>query len=270
MGSVCGSTLALMDAGVPITKPVSGAAMGLIKEDSEVRILTDIQGIEDFLGDMDFKVAGTDTGITALQMDIKITSITQEIMKIALEQAKDGRMHILGEMAKALTSARAETPSNAPKMRVMTIPRDKIREVIGTGGKVIKDIVETTGAKIDIEDDGTVRISSVQDESIQKAYDRILSIVSEPEVGTVYVGTVVKVMEFGAFVNFMGSRDGLVHISELAPRRVNKVTDVVNVGDVIKVLVIGLDDRGKVKLSLKQVDQETGEKIDMHSLRDPS
>jgi polyribonucleotide nucleotidyltransferase len=270
MATVCGSSLALMDAGVPLAKPVAGIAMGLIKEDKKFAVLTDILGDEDHLGDMDFKVAGTQDGITALQMDIKITSITQEIMKIALEQAKDGRMHILGEMAKALTSARAETPSNAPKMRVMTIPRDKIREVIGTGGKVIKDIVETTGAKIDIEDDGTVRISSVQDESIQKAYDRILSIVSEPEVGTVYVGTVVKVMEFGAFVNFMGSRDGLVHISELAPRRVNKVTDVVNVGDVIKVLVIGLDDRGKVKLSLKQVDQETGEKIDVQSLRDPS
>ena len=270
MATVCGSSLALMDAGVPLAKPVAGIAMGLIKEDKKFAVLTDILGDEDHLGDMDFKVAGTQDGITALQMDIKITSITQEIMKIALEQAKDGRMHILGEMAKALTSARAETPSNAPKMRVMTIPRDKIREVIGTGGKVIKDIVETTGAKIDIEDDGTVRISSVQDESIQKAYDRILSIVSEPEVGTVYVGTVVKVMEFGAFVNFMGSRDGLVHISELAPRRVNKVTDVVNVGDVIKVLVIGLDDRGKVKLSLKQVDQETGEKIDTHNLRDAS
>ncbi len=270
MATVCGSSLALMDAGVPLAKPVAGIAMGLIKEDKKFAVLTDILGDEDHLGDMDFKVAGTQDGITALQMDIKITSITQEIMKIALEQAKEGRMHILGEMAKALTSARAETPANAPKMRVMTIPRDKIREVIGTGGKVIKDIVETTGAKIDIEDDGTVRISSVQDESIQKAYDRILSIVSEPEVGTVYVGTVVKVMEFGAFVNFMGSRDGLVHISELAPRRVNKVTDVVNVGDVIKVLVIGMDDRGKVKLSLKQVNQETGEKIDTQSLRDAS
>ncbi|MBU3655584.1 MAG: polyribonucleotide nucleotidyltransferase, partial [Alphaproteobacteria bacterium] len=270
MATVCGSSLALMDAGVPLAKPVAGIAMGLIKEDKKFAVLTDILGDEDHLGDMDFKVAGTQDGITALQMDIKITSITQEIMKIALEQAKEGRMHILGEMAKALTIARAETPANAPKMRVMTIPRDKIREVIGTGGKVIKDIVETTGAKIDIEDDGTVRISSVQDESIQKAYDRILSIVSEPEVGTVYVGTVVKVMEFGAFVNFMGSRDGLVHISELAPRRVNKVTDVVNVGDVIKVLVIGMDDRGKVKLSLKQVNQETGEKIDTQSLRDAS
>jgi polyribonucleotide nucleotidyltransferase len=270
MATVCGTSLALMDAGVPLPRPVAGIAMGLIKEADQFAVLTDILGDEDHLGDMDFKVAGTATGITALQMDIKITSITKEIMHIALQQAYEARQHILGEMAKALDTARDEVAPTAPKVRVMSIPRDKIREVIGSGGKVIKEIVETTGAKIDIEDDGTVRISGVGEETIQKAYDRIYGIVAEPEVGVIYVGTVVKVMEFGAFVNFMGARDGLVHISELAPRRVNKVTDVVNIGDSVKVLVTGQDDRGKIKLSMKQVDQETGEKIAQESLRDAS
>ncbi|HEY3149178.1 MAG TPA: polyribonucleotide nucleotidyltransferase [Dongiaceae bacterium] len=261
MATVCGSSLSLMDAGVPLKRPVAGIAMGLIKEQSGFAVLSDILGDEDHLGDMDFKVAGTDQGITALQMDIKITSITAEIMRIALAQAKDGRMHILGEMAKALTGAREAVSQNAPRITVITIPKDKIREVIGSGGKVIREICEVTGAKIDIEDDGTIKVAAVDASAAKAAIDWIRGIVAEPEVGVVYDGKVVKIMDFGAFVNFLGSRDGLVHISELSPQRVKTVADVVKVGDAVKVKVIGMDDRGKVKLSMKAVDQKTGEEI---------
>ncbi|MDB5360761.1 MAG: polyribonucleotide nucleotidyltransferase [Rhodospirillales bacterium] len=258
MATVCGTSLSLMDAGAPLVRPVAGIAMGLIKEDKGFAVLSDILGDEDHLGDMDFKVAGTEQGVTALQMDIKITSITEEIMKIALAQAHDGRKHILGEMAKALTSGREEVSGNAPRITTINIPKDKIREVIGSGGKVIREICETTGAKIDIEDDGTIKVSSVDSAASQAAIDWIRGIVAEPELGVVYNGKVVKTVDFGAFVNFLGSRDGLVHISELASSRVGKVTDICNVGDTVKVKVLGFDDRGKVKLSMKQVDQETG------------
>ncbi len=258
MATVCGSSLSMMDAGVPLKKPVAGIAMGLIKEGERFAVLTDILGDEDHLGDMDFKVAGTDQGITSLQMDIKITSITEEIMKIALAQAHDGRIHILGEMSKALNSAREEVSGNAPRITTISIPKDKIREVIGTGGKVIREICETTGAKIDIEDDGTIKVAAVDGEASDKAIQWIKSIVAEPEVGVVYAGKVVKVVDFGAFVNFLGARDGLVHISELAQGRTKKVTDVVNEGDMVKVKVLGIDDRGKVRLSMRVVDQETG------------
>ncbi|MGE0252849.1 MAG: polyribonucleotide nucleotidyltransferase [Dongiaceae bacterium] len=254
MATVCGSSLSLMDAGVPLERPIAGIAMGLIKEKSKYAVLSDILGDEDHLGDMDFKVAGTDKGITALQMDIKITSITTEIMKEALAQAKEGRLHILKEMAKGLTGARNSVSRNAPQMVTFTINKDKIREVIGTGGKVIREICEVTGAKIDLEDDGTVRVAAVSEKGLQAAVDWIKSIAMDPELGQVYTGKVVKTVEFGAFVNFMGSRDGLVHISELAPTRVGKTTDVVNVGDTVKVKVIGFDDRGKIKLSMKQVE----------------
>ncbi|MET4701068.1 polyribonucleotide nucleotidyltransferase [Constrictibacter sp. MBR-5] len=261
MASVCGASLALMDAGVPTKAPVAGIAMGLIKEGDRFAVLSDILGDEDHLGDMDFKVAGTADGITALQMDIKITSITEEIMKVALDQAKGGRMHILGEMAKALEGARTEVSSNAPRITTITIPREKIREVIGSGGKVIREIVEQTGAKIDIEDDGTIKIAAIEESASKKAIDWIRGIVAEPEVGVIYTGKVVKIMDFGAFVNFLGSRDGLVHISELAPERVKAVGDIVNVGDMVKVKVLGVDDRGKVKLSMKAVDQKTGDDL---------
>ena len=262
MATVCGTSLALMDAGVPLPRPIAGIAMGLIKEDKDFAVLTDILGDEDHLGDMDFKVAGTEKGITALQMDIKITSITEEIMKIALDQAKDGRIHILGEMAKALTEARTELNANAPQIVTLTIPTDKIREVIGTGGKVIREIIEVTETKIDIEDDGTVKVAATNADAIQKAVKMIKDITDEPEVGKVYDGKVVKCVDFGAFVNFMGAKDGLVHISELADHRVAKTTDIVNEGDEVKVLLVGIDDRGKVKLSMKRVDQETGEPIE--------
>jgi polyribonucleotide nucleotidyltransferase len=258
MATVCGSSLALMDAGVPLLRPVAGIAMGLIKEGARFAVLSDILGDEDHLGDMDFKVAGTDQGVTSLQMDIKITSITEEIMKIALGQAKDGRLHILGEMSKALTAARDAVSQNAPRITQITIPKDKIREIIGPGGKIIREICEVTGAKIDIEDDGTVKIAAVDEGASKAAIDWIRNIVAEPEIGVVYTGKVVKVVDFGAFVNFLGARDGLVHISELANRRVGKVADVVNVGDQVKVKVLGVDDRGKVKLSMKAVDQATG------------
>ncbi|MCE2964431.1 MAG: polyribonucleotide nucleotidyltransferase [Alphaproteobacteria bacterium] len=251
MATVCGTSLAMMDGGVPLDRPIAGIAMGLIKEAKGVAVLSDILGDEDHLGDMDFKVAGTDAGITALQMDIKITSITPLIMKTALAQAKDGRLHILGEMAKALTGARGDVNTNAPKMTIMKIQKDKIREVIGTGGKVIREIVELSGAKIDIEDDGTIKISAVNDSSAKDAINRIKAIVSEPEVGVTYDGKVVKTMEYGAFVNFFGSKDGFVHISEMAHHRVNKVTDVVKNGDDVKVKVVGFDERGKVRLSIK-------------------
>ena len=261
MATVCGTSLALMDAGVPLGRPVAGIAMGLIKEDSGFAVLSDILGDEDHLGDMDFKVAGTETGVTALQMDIKITSITEEIMKIALEQARSGRLHILGEMAKGLNTARDTVSDNAPRIPTITVPKDNIREIIGPGGKVIREICEVTGAKIDIEDDGTVKVAAVDQNAAKAALDWIKNIVAEPEIGEVYTGKVVKTVDFGAFVNFLGARDGLVHISELAPQRVGKVTDVVNVGDTVKVKCLGIDDRGKVKLSMKSVDQVTGADI---------
>jgi polyribonucleotide nucleotidyltransferase len=262
MATVCGASLALMDAGVPLKRPTAGIAMGLILEDKRYAVLSDILGDEDHLGDMDFKVAGTEHGVTSLQMDIKIAGITEEIMKVALAQAKDGRMHILGEMGKALTAARAELGEHAPRIEMFKIPTDKIREVIGTGGKVIREIVEKTGAKINIEDDGSVKVASANAESIKAAINWIKSIASDPEVGHIYEGTVVKVMDFGAFVNFFGAKDGLVHISQLAPRRVNKVTDVVKEGDKVKVKLLGMDERGKVRLSMKAVDQTTGEDIE--------
>ncbi len=261
MATVCGGSLSLMDAGVPMERPVAGIAMGLIKEGERFAVLSDILGDEDHLGDMDFKVAGTEKGITSLQMDIKITSITEEIMKVALGQARDGRLHILGEMAKGLVGARESVAATAPRITQFMIPKDKIREVIGTGGKVIREITETTGTKIDIEDDGTIKVAAVDAAAGQKAIDWIKGIVAEPEVGVVYTGKVVKTVEFGAFVNFLGARDGLVHISELAPRRVAKVADVVKEGDQVKVKVLGVDDRGKVRLSMKAVDQVTGEDI---------
>jgi polyribonucleotide nucleotidyltransferase len=261
MATVCGSSLALMDAGVPMARPCAGIAMGLIKEGDRFAVLSDILGDEDHLGDMDFKVAGTSEGVTSLQMDIKITSITKDIMAIALDQARDGRLHILGEMAKALTGARDDISDNAPKITTIKIAVDKIREIIGPGGKVIREIQETTGAKIDIDDDGTVKVAAVDGKSGEAALDWIRSIVAEPELGVIYNGKVVKTVEFGAFVNFLGAKDGLVHISELKPERVGKTTDIVNVGDEVKVKVIGFDDRGKVKLSMKVVDQETGAEI---------
>ena len=261
MATVCGTSLSLMDAGVPLRRPCAGIAMGLIKEDDRFAVLSDILGDEDHLGDMDFKVAGTEEGVTALQMDIKITGITEEIMQVALDQAKGGRLHILGEMAKALTSGREEVSDFAPRITTFAIPKDKIREVIGTGGKVIREICEETGAKVDIEDDGTIKVSSVDNAASEAAVNWIKGIVAEPEIGHIYTGKVVKVVDFGAFVNFMGSRDGLVHISELENRRVGKVTDVVNEGDEVKVKVLAVDDRGKVRLSMKVVDQETGEDL---------
>jgi polyribonucleotide nucleotidyltransferase len=261
MATVCGTSLALMDAGVPLRRPVAGIAMGLILEGERFAVLSDILGDEDHLGDMDFKVAGTAEGITSLQMDIKIAGITEEIMRVALDQAKDGREHILQEMNRALNAPRAELGEHAPRIETMKIPTDKIRDVIGTGGKVIREIVEKTGAKINVEDDGTVKIASADAKSIKAAYNWIRSLTAEPEAGQIYDGTVVKTMEFGAFVNFFGPKDGLVHISELAPRRVQKTTDVVKEGDKVKVKFLGMDERGKVRLSMKVVDQETGEDL---------
>ncbi|KEG21155.1 polyribonucleotide nucleotidyltransferase [Bartonella bacilliformis] len=266
MATVCGTSLALMDAGVPLARPVAGIAMGLIKEGERFVILSDILGDEDHLGDMDFKVAGTKNGITSLQMDIKIDGITEDIMKIALEQAKDGRHHILNEMAKALTDARTELSEFSPRIEMMSIPVEKIREVIGSGGKVIREIVEQTGAKINIEDDGTIKIASPDTKSIEAAKSWIHSIIDEPEVGTIYQGTVVKTTEFGAFVNFFGSHDGLVHISQLASKRVAKTTDVVKEGDKVWVQLMGFDERGKIRLSMKIVDQHTGKEIPQDDL----
>ena len=251
-----------MDAGVPLKRPTAGIAMGLILEDKRYAVLSDILGDEDHLGDMDFKVAGTEEGITALQMDIKIAGITEEIMKVALNQAKGGRLHILGEMGKALNSARAELGEYAPRIETFKIATDKIREVIGTGGKVIREIVEKTGAKINVEDDGTVKVASADGESIRAAVNWIKSIASDPEIGHIYEGTVVKTMDFGAFVNFFGAKDGLVHISQLAANRVQKTTDVVKEGDKVKVKLLGFDERGKVRLSMKVVDQQTGEDLE--------
>ena len=258
MATVCGTSLALMDAGVPLASPVAGIAMGLILEGEKFAVLSDILGDEDHLGDMDFKVAGTANGVTSLQMDIKITGITEEIMQIALNQAKDGRMHILGEMAKTITEGRGQLGEYAPRIETLQIPVDKIREVIGSGGKVIREIVEKTGAKIDIADDGLIKIASASADSINAAMKWIKEIASEPEVGEIYEGKVVKVMDFGAFVNFFGSKDGLVHISQLSQGRPEKVSDVVKEGDIVKVKLLGFDDRGKVRLSMKVVDQETG------------
>ena len=262
MASVCGGALALMDAGVPLKKPVAGVAMGLILEKSgEYAVLTDILGDEDHLGDMDFKVAGTDAGITSLQMDIKIAGITEAIMKEALAQAHDGRHHILAEMAKAMDAPRAELGEFAPKIETISIPTDKIREVIGSGGKVIREIVEKTGAKVDISDDGTVKVSASDGDKIKAAVDWIKSITQEPELGAIYNGKVVKVVDFGAFVNFFGAKDGLVHVSQISNERVARPQDVLKEGQIVKVKLMGFDDRGKTKLSMKVVDQETGEDL---------
>jgi polyribonucleotide nucleotidyltransferase len=262
MATVCGTSLSLMSAGVTLKSACAGIAMGLILEkDGSYAILSDILGDEDHLGDMDFKVAGTKDGITALQMDIKVTGITRDIMKAALAQAQEGRIHILGEMAKALNTARESINSHAPRITTLQIPKDKIREVIGTGGKVIREITEVTGAKIDIEDDGTIKVASASQESSDAAITWIRNIVAEPEMGVIYRGKVVKVVDFGAFVNFIGNKDGLVHISELREDRVAQVGDVVKEGQPVKVKVLGVDDRGKVRLSMRLVNQETGEEI---------
>ncbi|MBT2131563.1 polyribonucleotide nucleotidyltransferase [Aliiroseovarius lamellibrachiae] len=262
MASVCGGSLSMMDAAVPLKAPVAGVAMGLILEDDgSYAVLTDILGDEDHLGDMDFKVAGTEDGITSLQMDIKVAGITTEIMEKALAQAKAGRLHILEEMSKALTAGRTEFSAHAPRIETMNIPTDKIREVIGSGGKVIREIVEVSGAKVDINDDGVIKIASANGEAIQKAYDMIHSIVAEPEEGAIYNGKVVKIVDFGAFVNFFGKRDGLVHVSQIENRRLNHPSDVLKEGQEVKVKLLGFDDRGKVRLSMKMIDQETGEEI---------
>ncbi len=268
MATVCGTSLALMDAGVPMKAPVAGIAMGLIKEGNDFAVLSDILGDEDHLGDMDFKVAGTANGVTSLQMDIKITGITEEIMRVALEQANAGRLHILGEMAKALGTARTELGEHAPRIETIKIPVDKIREVIGSGGSVIRDIVAESGAKIDIEDDGTVKIASASRESIEKALNRIRGITQEPEVGQIYKGKVVKIMEFGAFVNFFGAKDGLVHISQLTQGRPATVGEVVKEGQEVYVKLLGFDDRGKVRLSMKIIDQATGQELPQEARTD--
>ncbi len=261
MATVCGTSMSLMHAGVKLPKPVAGIAMGLIKEGNDFAVLSDIMGDEDHLGDMDFKVAGTKDGITALQMDIKITSVTKEIMQIALKQANDGRKHILGEMAKAISQTNTDLSPYAPRMESFKIHPDKIREVIGSGGKVIREIVETSGAKVDLEEDGTVKVSAVSLESIESAIAQIKGITDEPEVGKIYEGKVVKIMEFGAFVNYMGNKDGLVHISELEESNTEKTEDVVNEGDMVKVKLLQVDGRGKVSLSMRLVNQETGEDL---------
>jgi polyribonucleotide nucleotidyltransferase len=270
MASVCGGSLALMDAGVPLARAVSGIAMGLVLEGERFAVLSDILGDEDHLGDMDFKVAGTSAGVTSLQMDIKVAGITEEIMKVALAQARDGRAHILSEMAKALDETRHEMSAHAPRIESMSIPKEKIREVIGTGGKVIREIVAETGAKVDIEDDGTIKIASSDLAKIEAARNWILGIVAEPEIGRIYTGKVVGMPDFGAFVNFLGAKDGLVHISEIRNERVAKVSDVLTEGQQVKVKVLGVDDRGKVKLSMRLVDQETGEELpDTRPPREP-
>jgi polyribonucleotide nucleotidyltransferase len=261
MATVCGGSLALMDAGVPLKRPCAGIAMGLILEGKDFAVISDILGDEDHLGDMDFKVAGTSDGVTSLQMDIKVAGITEEIMRVALAQAKEGRAHILGEMAKALDSTREGLSAHAPRIESMSVPKDKIRDIIGTGGKVIREIVATTGAKVDIEDDGTVKISSSDPAQIEAARNWIIGIVAEPEIGKIYTGKVVNMADFGAFVNFMGARDGLVHISEIMNERVANVRDVLSEGQQVKVKVLGVDDRGKVRLSMRLVDQESGEEL---------
>ena len=262
MASVCGGSLSMMDAAVPLKAPVAGVAMGLILEDDgSYAVLTDILGDEDHLGDMDFKVAGTEDGITSLQMDIKVAGITPEIMEKALAQAKEGRLHILSEMNKALSEGRQEFSAHAPRIETMNIPTDKIREVIGSGGKVIREIVEVSGAKVDINDDGVIKIASPNGDAIAKAYEMIHAIVAEPEEGAIYTGKVVKIVDFGAFVNFFGKRDGLVHVSQIENRRLNHPSDVLKEGQEVKVKLLGFDDRGKVRLSMKVVDQETGEEV---------
>ena len=268
MASVCGGSLSMMDAGVPLKTSVAGVAMGLVlEEDGSYAVLSDILGDEDHLGDMDFKVAGTAEGITSLQMDIKVAGITPEIMRVALAQAREGRMHILGEMDKALSGAN-EFSVHAPRIETMQIPTDKIREVIGSGGKVIREIVEVSGAKVDINDEGTIKIASPNGDAIQKAYDMIHSIVAEPEEGKIYKGTVVKIVDFGAFVNFFGKRDGLVHVSQIENRRLNHPSDVLKEGQEVWVKLLGFDDRGKVRLSMKVVDQETGEEAQSEETAD--
>lgn len=261
MATVCGSSLAMMDAGVPLKRPVSGIAMGLIKDDEGIAVLSDILGDEDHLGDMDFKVAGTEKGLTSLQMDIKIAGITKEIMETALEQAKGGRAHILAEMAKGLDTARTELADNAPQMEIVKVPSDKIRDVIGSGGKVIRGIVDESGAKVNIDDDGTVQVSATDRESIEKALKMIKEIVAEPEVGEIYEGKVVSIKDFGAFVNFFGPKDGLVHVSQMANERIGHPKDVVSEGQKVYVKLMGFDDRGKVRLSMKNVDQESGKEV---------
>ncbi|MFZ5912910.1 MAG: polyribonucleotide nucleotidyltransferase [Pseudomonadota bacterium] len=261
MATVCGASLSLMDAGVPVMRPVAGIAMGLIKEGDRFAVLSDILGDEDHLGDMDFKVAGTSEGVTSLQMDIKITGITEEIMRVALDQAKGGRMHILGEMAKALTQSRGNLNANAPRITTITIPVEKIREVIGSGGKVIQGIVAESGAKVDINDEGVIKIASPDESSVQRAVDMINEIVAEAVPGAIYQGKVVKVLDFGAFVNFIGKKDGLVHVSEMSEERVEKVSDVLKEGDTVWVKYLGTDDRGKTRLSMRYADQKTGEEI---------
>jgi polyribonucleotide nucleotidyltransferase len=262
MASVCGASLSMMDAGVPLKAPVAGVAMGLIlQDDGQFAVLTDILGDEDHLGDMDFKVAGTEAGITSLQMDIKVAGITEEIMNQALEQAKDGRAHILGEMSKALSAGRQEFSAHAPRIETMQINPDKIREVIGSGGKVIRSIVEESGAKVDINDEGIIKLASPDAACIEKARELINSIVAEPEAGKIYKGKVVKIMDFGAFVNFFGKRDGLVHISQMTYERGSNPKDLVKEGQEVWVKLMGFDDRGKVRLSMKIIDQETGQEI---------
>jgi len=262
MATICGGSLAMMDAGVPLKRPVSGIAMGLILEGDDFAVLSDILGDEDHLGDMDFKVAGTENGITTMQMDIKIAGITEEIMKVALEQAKDGRTHILGEMAKGLSSVRAEMSEHAPRIETMQISKEKIRDVIGTGGKVIREIVAETGAKVDIDDEGLIKVSSSDKSQIEAALKWIEGIVEEAEVGKIYDGKVVNLVDFGAFVNFMGGKDGLVHVSEIKNERVEKVSDELSEGQEVKVKVLEIDQRGKVRLSMRIVDQETGEELE--------
>ena len=262
MATVCGSSLSMMDAAVPLKAPVAGVAMGLILEDDgRYAVLTDILGDEDHLGDMDFKVAGTEKGITSLQMDIKVAGITPDIMKEALAQAREGRMHILGEMNKALSEGRSEFSKHAPRIETMTVPTDKIREVIGTGGKVIREIVETSGAKVDVNDDGVIKIASPDGESIRKAREMIHAIVAEPEEGKIYKGKVVKIVDFGAFVNFFGKRDGLVHVSQIENRRIDHPSDLLKEGQEVWVKLLGIDERGKVRLAMKMVNQSTGEEI---------
>ena len=260
MATVCGGSLSMMDAGVPLKSAVAGVAMGLILEGKEYAVLTDILGDEDHLGDMDFKVAGTSEGITSLQMDIKVAGITPEIMEKALEQAKEGRLHILDEMSKSISKP-GEFSKYAPKIESLKIATDKIREVIGSGGKMIREIVEVSGAKVDINDEGIIKIASNDSEKINKALELIKSIVDEPEVGKIYNGKIVKLMEFGAFVNFFGKKDGLVHVSQISTERVAHPKDLLKEGQEVKVKLIGFDDRGKVRLSMKTVDQKTGKEV---------
>jgi polyribonucleotide nucleotidyltransferase len=259
MASVCGGSLSLMDAGVPVSAPVAGIAMGLIKEGEHVRVLSDILGDEDHLGDMDFKVAGTSEGVTSLQMDIKVSGVNRDVMQQALHQAKEGRLHILGIMNKTLAGARTNVSGHAPRIVTLKVKPEKIREIIGPGGKVIRGIIEATGVKMDVEDDGTVRIASVDEEAAKKAVEMVQRIAAEAEIGKIYKGTVRKIVDFGAFVEILPGTDGLVHISQLAPGRVNKVTDILKEGDEVMVKVLEIDRQGKIRLSRKEALQETGD-----------